>query len=159
MLCSNQLQRTRARTRSSQSAPDARPLSVPPVSTAPEDSVPSQTRTRKASRTTRAASVSVQSSVPPPPVPDPTIVESEKENKKDHPRRKARESQKRLGVGKPRVAGGTGPRSVTRIVPSRSAATRTRSRVDLGEGNGQMAMVVEEDDGECCTIPFCPIVS
>ncbi|KAF9519870.1 hypothetical protein BS47DRAFT_1379108 [Hydnum rufescens UP504] len=148
LAAGNQLHTTRARTRSSQSAPDARPLSVPPVPTAPETSVPSPTRTRKPSRATRAPSVSVRSSIPPVSVPELVIVESEKENKKDAPRRKARESQKRLGVGKPRAAGGTGPRSVTRIVPSRSAATRTRSRVDLVEGNGQMAVVVEEDDAE-----------
>lgn len=75
-------------------------------------------------------------------------IEAEKENKKEPPRRKARDTQKRLGVGKPRLAGGAGPRTVTRITPTRSASARTRSsRVDIVEENGQMEVVVEEDGG------------
>lgn len=126
--------------------PSLAPYRCPPVTTVPDESTQAQSRTRKASRTTRAASGSVRSSVAPTPAPEAAI-ESEKENKKDPPRRKARDTQKRLGVGKPRIAGGTGPRSVTRIVPSRSATTRTRSRVDIVEGD-RMAAVVEEEDGK-----------
>jgi hypothetical protein len=84
------------------------------------------------------------------PTPDEEIatLESEKENKRDPERRKARESQKRLGVGKPRAAGGTGPRAVTRIVPSRSSTGgRTRSRMDIVQEAGRMEVVVEEDSG------------
>ena len=104
-------------------------------------------RTRKASgRSTRASSVSVRSSVPPSSAgPQEVVIESEKENKKEPPRRKARESQKRLGVGKPRMAGGAGARNVTRLTSGRSASARTRSRADIVEENGLMEVVLEED--------------
>lgn len=54
-------------------------------------------------------------------------------------------------MGKPRIAGGDGPRTVTRIVPSRSAP-RTRSRVDIVQENGRMEAVIEEEEGECYII-------
>ena len=86
-------------------------------------------------------------------------VESEKENKRDPVRRKARDTQKRLRVGKPRVAGGAGARAVTRIIPSRGSATstsRTRSsRVDPVEEAARMEVVIEEEPGALCDPTSC----
>lgn len=89
-----------------------------------------------------------------PSVVPAVAIESEKENKKDLPKRKVKETQKRLGVGKPRIAGGTGARNVTRIIPSRS--TRNRSREDVA-GDGvvvEMDAVIEE--GEEGQFQFTP---
>ncbi|KAF8334025.1 uncharacterized protein EI90DRAFT_499148 [Cantharellus anzutake] len=135
------------RTRTSNPPVGSRPLSSPPTPRATEEPPAQTQRSRKPSRATRANSGSAaRSSAPPTPVvSESAVVESEKENKKEPPKRKARDTQKRLGVGKPRIAGGDGARAVTRIVSSRSAP-RTRSRVDIVEGNGRMEAVVEEEE-------------
>lgn len=135
------------RTRAGRTPSANRPLSVPSVS---DDPTASAARTREVGRrsraTSRSTSVATAALVP---EAEAATVESEKENKRDPVRRKARESQKRLGVGKPRAAGGNGPRSVTRIVPSRGSATggRTRSRMDPVEEAARMEVVIEEESG------------
>lgn len=102
-------------------------------------------RSRVTSRSTSVATAAIV------PEAGSATVESEKENKRDPVKRKARESQKRLGVGKPRAAGGSGPRTVTRIVPSRGSTTggRTRSRMEPVEEAARMEIVVEEEGGSC----------
>jgi hypothetical protein len=61
-------------------------------------------------------------------VDDKGKVEAEKENKKISRDRKAKETQKRLGVGRPKVAGGTGPRVVTKLSTTLVRASTRRSR-------------------------------
>jgi hypothetical protein len=61
----------------------------------------------------------------------PEIMESEKENEKEPGgRKRAKDTQKRLGVGRPRAAGGAGPRQVTRAPTSRIATRRVTVQVD-----------------------------
>ncbi|KAF8319446.1 hypothetical protein DL93DRAFT_198703 [Clavulina sp. PMI_390] len=134
------------RTRASRASSSDTPFVPPPANS--NSSTPA-TRSRDLNRRSRASSRSTSTTTA-AVVPEPEeagTVESEKENKHDNVRRKARESQKRLGVGKPRAAGGMGARTVTRIVPSRSGApgSRTRSRTNLGEEPSRMDVVIEED--------------
>lgn len=146
------------RTRAGRIPSTTRPLSHPTV---PDEPSALPARTREASRRSRATSRSGSVATPSvhPEQEAASTVESEKENKRDPIRRKARESQKRLGVGKPRLAGGGGARTVTRIVPSRGSATgaggRTRSRADPVEEASRMEVVIEEEGGEYSGSPRC----
>lgn len=112
------------RTRSHQAASDTEPeLSEPPA----QRQVSFSARLPSTRKTTRSRGVSYAIAADPPL---PEIMESEKENEKEPVRTRAKDTQKRLGVGRPRAAGGAGPRQVTRAPTSRIATRRVTVQVD-----------------------------
>jgi hypothetical protein len=67
------------------------------------------------------------------------------------PRRKAKDTQFRLGVGRPMVAGGSGARTVTNVSKGKGLLARnvTQSQPTIIEEGAQVVLVSDVKDTNC----------